>query len=126
MVGVGLAFALGAFLTFAGELKTAENMSTEDPASYIPVGVLGVLLVTWFAGWHAVWLIPTATMFIAYGWQELFWDKSDGVSGMDGIGSHPTDVFFVLWAVVPFTIFVAALRIVAVQMMRATQRWIES
>lgn len=112
-------------MTFAGELKTAENLSTEDPASYIPVGILGVLLVTWFAGWHAVWLIPTATMLIAYGWQELFWDTSNGVSGMDGIGSHPTDVAFVLWAVVPFTVFIAAIRVVVVEIARSTQRWIE-
>lgn len=124
-IGVLLAFGLGAYLTFAPELKTPANLSVQDPALYVPIGLAGLCLVTWFAGWHAVWLIPAATMVLAYGWQELFWNETNGISGMDGIGSRPTDVSFVLLAVVPATVLAAAVRTVLVAALRASARWVE-
>ena len=105
------AVALGAWLSI-GDLRTSAA-DTAGSDSHLLLSSAGLVVLVALAGFHAVWLLPAATLAFAVPYEAWAFDPPPGVAlvgGMDSIGMHPTDVVYSLVLALPVTALLAALR----------------
>ena len=111
------AVGLGAYLTI-GELPKHLGENPDD-LRYVIVGSLGILGLVALAGWHALWLLPVATIGFAWIFESYFWTRPPEVGeGLDYLALHPTSVMWLMPLAVPFAEILAALREVALERRR--------